>query len=66
MDSIKNFIQLTDTIATAGQPRVEQFQSIADAGYQHVINLGLAGRYVLDSKDIGLYAILLYHSFVEL
>jgi protein tyrosine phosphatase (PTP) superfamily phosphohydrolase (DUF442 family) len=41
MENIKNFIQLTDDIATAGQPTEEQFQLIADAGYQHVINLGM-------------------------
>lgn len=41
MDSIKNFIQLTETFGTAGQPTADQFNNIKNAGYQHVINLAL-------------------------
>ncbi|MFG1498035.1 protein tyrosine phosphatase family protein [Saccharospirillum sp. HFRX-1] len=44
MDSIRNFVQLTTNIGTAGQPRAEQFQLIADQGYRHVINLGLSSH----------------------
>jgi uncharacterized protein (TIGR01244 family) len=38
---IYNFLRLSDTIATAGQPTVEQFPAIGQAGYRHVINLAL-------------------------
>lgn len=38
---IKNFIQIQDQLATAGQPTMYQLESLADAGYQVVINLGL-------------------------
>lgn len=38
---IFNFLQLSDTIATAGQPTAEQFKWIKAAGYQVVINLAL-------------------------
>jgi protein tyrosine phosphatase (PTP) superfamily phosphohydrolase (DUF442 family) len=38
---IANFLQISDRLATAGQPRIEQYQAIAVAGYQVVINLAL-------------------------
>jgi protein tyrosine phosphatase (PTP) superfamily phosphohydrolase (DUF442 family) len=38
---ISNFLQLSDRIATAGQPTIEQYPAIAAAGYQVVINLAL-------------------------
>lgn len=38
---IKNFVQLTPLVGTAGQPRHEQFADIAAAGYQTVINLAM-------------------------
>lgn len=38
---ILNFLQISDKLATAGQPTVKQFQAIADAGYETVINLAL-------------------------
>ncbi|MCX4026885.1 protein tyrosine phosphatase family protein [Endozoicomonas sp. SM1973] len=41
MNSIKNYIQLRDNIATSGQPKRGQFQIIADAGYETVINLAM-------------------------
>lgn len=41
MESIKNYVQLTENIATAGQPTLEEFELIADAGYKYVINLGM-------------------------
>ena len=44
MDSIRNFVQLTPNIGSAGQPRADQFQLIADHGYRHVINLGLSNH----------------------
>lgn len=41
LDQITNFVQLTDDIGTSGQPRREQFSTIAAAGYAVVINLAL-------------------------
>ena len=41
LEDIYNFIQLSDRIATAGQPTVVQYPAIASAGYQTVINLAL-------------------------
>ncbi|BBC25251.1 beta-lactamase hydrolase-family protein [Pseudanabaena sp. ABRG5-3] len=38
---IINFLQISDKLATAGQPTVEQLRAIADAGYETVINLAL-------------------------
>ncbi len=42
LDNIYNFLQLSDLIATSGQPTVEQFSAIKDSGYQVVINLALS------------------------
>jgi len=48
MSDIYNFKQVSDILACAGQPREGQLQSIADDGYQVVINLGLTdGKYAL-------------------
>ena len=41
LDDIKNFVQLTPDVGTAGQPTREQFGAIAAAGYGAVINLAL-------------------------
>ncbi len=38
---IFNFIEITDSISTSGQPTPFEFQTIADAGFQHVINLAM-------------------------
>jgi len=38
---ITNFFQLTDDVGTSGQPRREQFQDIANAGFGAVVNLAL-------------------------
>jgi protein tyrosine phosphatase (PTP) superfamily phosphohydrolase (DUF442 family) len=37
--SIYNYLRLSERVATAGQPRAEQFPAIAAAGFQVVINL---------------------------
>lgn len=39
---IINFLQISDKLATAGQPTVEQFREIANAGYETTINLALS------------------------
>ena len=41
MTSIRNFIQMTEAVGTSGQPTVEQFVEIADAGYTSVVNLAM-------------------------
>jgi uncharacterized protein (TIGR01244 family) len=39
LTEITNFYQISDSLATSGMPREEQFAEIAAAGYQVVINL---------------------------
>jgi len=41
MTGVGNFIKMTDTIGTSGQPTAEQFGEIAKAGYSSVINLAM-------------------------
>ncbi len=38
---IYNFLKLSDSIATAGQPTEAQFSAIKDSGFQVVVNLAL-------------------------
>lgn len=42
LEEIYNYLSLSDSIATAGQPTEEQIAAIAENGYEVVINLGLA------------------------
>ena len=41
LDQILNYLQITDTIATSGQPTADQFADIAAAGYELVVNLAM-------------------------
>lgn len=41
IESIRNFVQLTPRIATAGQPTATEFRAIARAGYTSVVNLAM-------------------------
>lgn len=41
IEDIDNFLQVSDRLATAGQPTIEQYPAIAAAGYELVINLAL-------------------------
>lgn len=41
IEEIYNFLNLSDSIATSGQPTEEQFSAIKDSGYQVVVNLAL-------------------------
>ena len=41
IEDIVNFLQISDRLATAGQPTMEQYSVIAATGYQVVINLAL-------------------------
>ena len=48
IENIRNFIALSDDIATAGQPSEQQVQELARAGFEVVVNLGLMDpRYCL-------------------
>jgi protein tyrosine phosphatase (PTP) superfamily phosphohydrolase (DUF442 family) len=44
-DSLKNFLQVSKNLATAGQPAIQELETLADDGYQVVINLGLHDTY---------------------
>ena len=39
IDSIFNYVQITDKLSTSGQPTEEQFAAIRDEGFETVINL---------------------------
>ena len=60
IEYIYNFLQLSENIATSGQPTDEQFTTIAQEGYEVVINLGLIGtKYALEDeagliRDLGI------------
>ena len=42
LEEIRNFVPMTPTLATSGQPTPEQIPDIAAAGYQVLVNLALA------------------------
>ena len=54
MENIYNFLKISDTIATSGQPTYEQFSAIKKAGYQVIVNLALPGspNALKDEKQI--------------
>lgn len=41
LEDIYNFLKLSESIATAGQPTASQFSAISESGYQMVVNLAL-------------------------
>ncbi len=41
LEEIYNFVPISETIATSGQPTPEQFAAIKDAGYETIVNLAL-------------------------
>lgn len=41
MEDIYNYLKVSDSIATSGQPTKEQFPAIKESGYQTVVNLAL-------------------------
>lgn len=41
IETIYNFLKLSDSVATAGQPTETQFSDLKNAGYQVVVNLAL-------------------------
>lgn len=51
MDSIYNFLKVSEKLSCSGQPREADLAAIASEGYQVVINLGLAdGKYALPDE----------------
>lgn len=51
IDDIKNFVPLSERLATAGQPTEQQVQELARAGFEVVVNLGLMDpRYCLTDE----------------
>ena len=42
MNSIQDYYQISDLLATSGQPTAQQFLLIAQAGYHAVINLAMS------------------------
>jgi len=58
MSAIYNFHQISDTLACAGQPREGQLASIAEEGYNVIINLGLSdGKYALADEAASVKAL---------
>ncbi|GGD39968.1 hypothetical protein GCM10012288_12520 [Malaciobacter pacificus] len=41
MSKILNYIKINELISTSGQPKIEQFEEIANEGFEVVINLAL-------------------------
>lgn len=41
IEQIENFLQISDHLATGGQPTAEQLRAVRDAGYEVVINLAM-------------------------
>lgn len=41
MEYIYNYLKISESIATSGQPTKEQFSAIKDSGYQSILNLAL-------------------------
>ncbi|GAX41258.1 hypothetical protein NIES4075_22270 [Tolypothrix sp. NIES-4075] len=60
IEDIYNFLKISDTIATSGQPTQEQFQVIKGAGYEVIVNLALPEspnalkdeKQIVESKDM--------------
>ena len=42
LENIVNYLQVSDSVGTAGQPKSEQFADIKDAGYEVIVNLATA------------------------
>lgn len=45
LNEIRNFLRISESIATAGQPTPEQFPLIKQAGFQIVVNLATSASY---------------------
>jgi protein tyrosine phosphatase (PTP) superfamily phosphohydrolase (DUF442 family) len=52
LSEIRNFVWVSDTLATAGQPTEEQLREIAENGFEVVVNLGILDpRYCLPDEE---------------
>ena len=63
IEDIRNFVTMSDNLATSGQPSEEQVAELARAGFEVVVNLGLMDpRYCL-ADEAGLVGALgmMYH-----
>jgi len=58
LTEIKNFVALTEKIGTSGQPSIDQFKLISDAGYQHVINIATADNNASISNEAEIVTLL--------
>jgi protein tyrosine phosphatase (PTP) superfamily phosphohydrolase (DUF442 family) len=56
LEGIKNFAGINDRLATAGQPTRAQLGEVAKAGFDVVVNLGLAGQTYSLPDEAGLVA----------
>ncbi|HXB33692.1 MAG TPA: protein tyrosine phosphatase family protein [Puia sp.] len=68
MREIKNFLEISDRLACAGQPDESQLEIIADHGFEVVINLGLSdGKYALhdEAGSIAALGLQYYHIPVQ-
>ena len=54
IDDIRNFLPVSEELATAGQPGEEQIREIAQAGFEVVINLGLLDQDYSLADEAGL------------
>jgi len=63
MTNIKNYVRVSDDIATSGQPGREDFAEIANAGYAAVVNLamGTSPDAIPDEGDVASAAGLAYY-----
>ncbi|MBH8553703.1 protein tyrosine phosphatase family protein [Nostocaceae cyanobacterium CENA357] len=54
IEDIDNFLQISDKIATSGQPTAEQFIAIKQSGYRLIVNLALltSNNALLDEQQI--------------
>jgi protein tyrosine phosphatase (PTP) superfamily phosphohydrolase (DUF442 family) len=51
IEEIRNYVALSDELATGGQPSEEQVRQLAQAGFETIINLGLLDpRYCLEDE----------------
>ncbi len=51
MESILNYIKVSDTISTSGQPTKKEFRTIAEHGFDVVINLAMHNKGALKEED---------------
>jgi len=63
VNNIKNYVRVSDDIATSGQPGREDFAEIANAGYAAVVNLamGTSPDAIPDEGDVASAAGLAYY-----